>query len=215
MFFFIFFLSKWYENMYKKAIKQHGFIARPNKNNRKKQTQNMGQVYNVGNTYSPDNSMKMNKSKQNISINKSNKIQNGNTAAAIYFIFPMSMVLLILIFMPIVFLSDVSAVRNSGFAGPNITTSYIGVCGLFIGLSLLIPAFRKMYRAFPWLYSFTKIFYVNLIILCIGSRILNMGYQVNNDSRHTTFFILMIAQIVICRIAMCIYLKLKPIRNIE
>ena len=35
------------------AMKQHGFIARRNKNNTQKQTQNMGEVYNEGNTYFP------------------------------------------------------------------------------------------------------------------------------------------------------------------
>lgn len=139
----------------------------------------------------------------------------GSIAAAIYFVFPMSVVLLLLIFMPFVFLTDVSSVTNSGFAGPNNATALIGVCGLFIGLSLLIPPLRKMYRALPWLYSFTKIFYVNLIIINIGLTILNIGYQVKNNARHTTFFILMIVQIVICRIAMCIYFKLKPVRQME
>lgn len=139
----------------------------------------------------------------------------GSTVAAIYFLFPMSLVLLLLTFMPIGFLSDVSAVRNSGFAGQNISASFIGMCGFFIGLSLLIPTLRKMYRVIPWLYPFIKIFYVNLIILCIALSILNLGYEVRSNSRHTLFFILMIVQIIICRIGMCIYFKLKPVRHIE
>lgn len=139
----------------------------------------------------------------------------GNTAAAIYFVFPMCFVIFMLIFFPMGFLIDVSAVRDSGFAGPNKTASFISVFAFFIGISLLVPALRKMYRALPWLYSFIKIFYVNLVILCIGLIILNMGYEVNNASRHTIFFILMIAQIVICRLGMCIYFKKKPTKNIE
>ncbi len=139
----------------------------------------------------------------------------GSTGAAIYFVFPMCFIFLVLIFMPIGFLSDVNSVRSSGFAGPNMTASFMGTCGLFIGLSLLIPPLRKMYRVLPWLYSFVKIFYVNLIILTIGLAILNRGYQVKNNTHHITFFILMIVQIVICRIAMCIYFKLKPVRHIE
>lgn len=139
----------------------------------------------------------------------------GSTVAAIYFIFPMSLVLLVLIIMPIGFLLDVSALRNSGFAGPNIAASSIGVCGLSIGLSILIPPLRKMYQVLPWLYSFVKIFYVNLLILNIGFTILNIGYQAQSDARHTAFFILMIVQIVVCRIAMCIYFKLKPVSHIE
>lgn len=139
----------------------------------------------------------------------------GSTVAVIYFIFPMSFALLMLIVIPLGFLSDVSAIRGSGFAGQNITGAFIGLCGLIIGLSLLIPPLRKIYQVLPWLYSFTKIFYVNLIILCIGLAILNFGYQVQSDARHTIFFVLMLLQIVICRIVMCIYFKFRPAKYIE
>lgn len=146
-----------------------------------------------------------------------NKLKNllGSTAAAIYFIFPMSFVILLLLFMPLGFLTDVEAMRSSGFAGPNTAASMIGICGLIIGLSLLIPPLRKMYRALPWLYSFIKILYADLIILNIGLTILNYGYQINNEARHTLFFALMIVQIAVCRLAMCFYFKIKPVKSIE
>ncbi|WP_346936412.1 hypothetical protein [Clostridium sp.] len=145
------------------------------------------------------------------------KIKNllGYIIATIYFIFPMCLILLMLTFMPIFFLTDVSTVRSSGFAGQNTAGLFIGMCGLFTGVSLLVPPLRKMYRVLPWLYSFVKIFYVNLIILCIGLLILNFGYQTQNDARHTVFFILMILQVVICRLAMCIYFKTKPAKTIN
>jgi len=145
------------------------------------------------------------------------KIKNllGYIIATIYFIFPMCLILLMLILMPMFFLTDVSTVRSSGFAGQNTAGLFIGMCGLFIGVSLLIPPLRKMYRVLPWLYSFVKIFYTNLIILCIGLLILNFGYQTQNDTRHTVFFILMILQVVICRLAMCIYFKIKPAKIIN
>ncbi|WP_346920842.1 hypothetical protein [Clostridium sp. UBA7339] len=145
------------------------------------------------------------------------KLKNllGYIIATIYFIFPMCLVLLMLILMPLFFITDVSTVRSSGFAGQNTAGLFIGICGLFTGVSLLIPPLRKMYRVLPWLYSFVKIFYVNLIILGIGLIILNFGYQTQNNTRHTVFFILMILQVVICRLAMCIYFKIKPARIIN
>lgn len=139
----------------------------------------------------------------------------GNIAAVVYFIFPMSFVILLLLFMPFSFLMDVSAIRTSGFAGPNTATSLIGICGLIIGLSFLIPPLRKIYRALPWLYHFIKIFYVDLIILNIGLAILNHGYQVISEARHTFFFVLMIVQIALCRLAMCYYFKIRPVKRIE
>jgi hypothetical protein len=139
----------------------------------------------------------------------------GSAAAFIYFIFPMCFVLLFLIIYPLGFLMDVSSIRGSGFAGPNYAASFIGMCGLFIGLSMLVPPFRKMYGALPWLYSFIKIFFIDFIILNIGITILNYGFEVNNSTRHTTFYIMMIIQIIICRLVMCIYFKKKPIKYIE
>ena len=63
----------------------------------------------------------------------------GSTLATVYFIFPMSLVILLLLFMPLGFLTDVDSIRSSGFAGPNMATAFIGISGIVIGLSLLIP----------------------------------------------------------------------------
>lgn len=139
----------------------------------------------------------------------------GSTAAAIYFIFPMLLVILVLIFTPLMFSTDVSSITGSGFAGPNTSASIIGVCGLSIGLSLVIPPLRKMYLTLPWLYPFVKIFFIDMIILNIGITILNYGYQVNSEARHTLFYMLMIVQIVVCRIVMCIYFRIRPVDRIE
>lgn len=62
------------------AMKQHGFISRPNKNNRLKQTQNIREVHSEGNSSSQTDFREMNKPTQKISGNKSNTPQNGNTA---------------------------------------------------------------------------------------------------------------------------------------
>jgi hypothetical protein len=139
----------------------------------------------------------------------------GNAVAVVYFIFPMSFAILLLLYMPFGFLTDVSTIRTSGFAGPNTAASIIGTCGLIIGLSLLIPPLRKIYRALPWVYHFIKIFYADLIILNIGLAILNYGYQVISEARHTFFFALMIVQIALCRLAMCYYFKIRPVKRIE
>ena len=135
--------------------------------------------------------------------------------AVLYLIFPMSFVFLLLIFTPIMYLSDVSAVRNSGFAGPQTAMSMIGICGLFIGISMLVPALRRMYRALPWMYSFIVIFFVNLIILSVGLMILNKGYEVSNTTRHMIFTILMVIFIIGGRLCMSIYFWKKPVDSVE
>ena len=147
-------------------------------------------------------------------MNKLKKLL-GSMAIALYYFYFMLIVILLLIIYPIMFPSEVSSIINSGFAGPNNSIIFIGICGLFIGLSMIIPPLRKTYYVMPWLYSFVKIFYINLIVLCVGVSILNYGYQTVNETRHALFFALMIFQIIVSRIAMCFYFNIKPARFLE
>ncbi len=62
------------------TVKEHGFIAMPNKSNKKKKIQNMEHVNSEGNTYSKNNFREMNKTtKQNL-VNKLDESQSGNVA---------------------------------------------------------------------------------------------------------------------------------------
>ncbi|MFF2754044.1 hypothetical protein ACFVR1_09920 [Psychrobacillus sp. NPDC058041] len=135
--------------------------------------------------------------------------------ATLYFISPMSFILLILVFMPLLFVTEVGTVLASGFSGPKTSATFIGICGLFIGISMLIPALRRMYKALPWLYSLITIFFINLVIMNIGLSILNYGYEVTDTTRHMHFFQLMILFVILARLAMCVYLNKKPLTNIE
>jgi len=138
----------------------------------------------------------------------------GNTAAVIYFLSVMWWVLLMLLFVPIGLIFDINTIRNSGFSTTNVGLTFIGVFGLFIGLSLLVPAFRKMYYKLPWLFPFVKIMYSNVIIMSIATMLLNYGYEVQSPARHTIFFIIMICQIIVCRALMCIYFSKNKVQYI-
>jgi hypothetical protein len=138
----------------------------------------------------------------------------GNMAAVIYFLAVMWWILLMLVFVPFVLVSDINTIRSSGFSTSNMGTTYIGVFGLFIGLSLLVPVFRKMYYKLPWMFPFVKILYLNVIIMSIATMILNYGYEVQSQTRHTVFFVLIICQIIICRIIMCIYFSKRKVQYI-
>ncbi len=144
------------------------------------------------------------------------KLKNllGNTAAAIYFLAVMWWMLIMLIFAPIGLFSDINTILKSGFSTSNIGPAFIGVFGLFIGLSLLIPAFRKMYYKLPWIFPFVKILYPNVVIMSIATMLLNYGYEVQSPLRHNLFFIIMICQIIVCRALMCIYFSKKQVQYI-
>lgn len=137
----------------------------------------------------------------------------SNIVALLYFIFPMSLVMLILLLQPLMLPKEISTIIDSGFAGPNYARGLVGMFGLVIGLSMLIPPLRKIYQVLPWFYPFIKIFFINFIIVNIGLSILHYGYEVNNEARHTMFYALMTAQLVICRIAMCVYFKYRPVKT--
>lgn len=137
----------------------------------------------------------------------------GNTAAVIYFLAIMWWILLMLIFVPIGLISDINTIRSSGFSTSNTGAAFIGIFGLFIGLSLLIPAFRIMYYKLPWMFPFVKILYSNVIIMSVAAMLLNYGYEVQSPARHTLFFSVMIGQIIICRAFMCIYFSRKKVQS--
>lgn len=138
----------------------------------------------------------------------------GGTAAFLYFIFVMWWVILLLILSPMMLFTDIHTIRESGFSTSNVGVALIGMLGLFIGLSLLIPSIRKMYYKLPWLFPLVKILFVDVIIVGIAVSILNYGYEIRNTTRHNVFYILMIGQIIISRIAMCIYFNRRPVNHI-
>ncbi len=138
----------------------------------------------------------------------------GNIIAILYFFSIMPFVIFILAFAPIGLLMDIKTIRASGFSTTNIGITLIGILGMFIAPTLLIPALRGMYYKLPWLFPFVKIFFIDLIILSIALAVLNLGYEVQNSTRHSMFFALMIIQIILCRAAMSIYFSRKPVEYI-
>ena len=122
---------------------------------------------------------------------------------------------LVLFFIPLGMLTDIRTITESGFSGQNIGVAFLGILGLIFGISMLVPVFRIIYSKLPWLYMYIQIFMINILILTIGIYLLNIGFEVQNQARHTVFFWLMIAVIVICRLAMSFYYKLKPIKVME
>ena len=131
----------------------------------------------------------------------------------IYFATFMLLIIVMMVLYPIMAPNLIRMIRTSGFGGPN-DMYMLSVFGLIIGLSLLIPVLRQMYYWFPWLFPFVKIFFVNCAILIVGTTILNFGYQVQNPTRHTTFFILMICFMVIGRVLMCFYFHKKNVEYV-
>lgn len=136
-----------------------------------------------------------------------------NLTCIAYWVMFMSVVIALIVLYPFMAFSHIGMVRTSGFAGPN-EMYMLTIAGFLIGLSLLIPVLRRMYHWFPWLYAFIKILFVNTIIMVVATTILNFGYQVQDSTRHTIFFVLMLCFIILARAVMCVYFHRKQVEYI-
>jgi hypothetical protein len=136
----------------------------------------------------------------------------GNVAASIYCITVILPLSLILWFIPIGILMEINSIVKSGFSGQNAGFTFLGIFGLMFGISMLVPTFRRIYKKLPWLYVYIQVFMMDILILAVGSYILNIGFEVQNQARHTMFFWLMIATLIISRLIMCSYYKFRPIK---
>ena len=133
----------------------------------------------------------------------------SNIAAVLWFFGAVIWMLLMLFIALIMLPNDIASIINSGFGIESIGFTLLLIFSFIFGITMLVPAFRKCFRKLPWLYPYITILTANITILAIG---INYGYQVQSDTRHMLFLVLMIVQIIVCRLAMCIFCHKKPIR---
>ncbi|WP_312393335.1 hypothetical protein [Mixta calida] len=137
--------------------------------------------------------------------------------AALYVLFIMSWLSLVLIFFPLGFYIDITqtissgAVTNSSGFAFNMIQSVL----VFLIPTFFIPWLRNMYQYFPWLLPFVVICTLNLIIFGVGSEITNKGFEVSNSTRHTIFTVLVVAQIIASRLAMSAYFHFRPLKPLR
>ena len=136
----------------------------------------------------------------------------SNIVAVLWFISYVLPTILCLCFIPLGLFMDINTIRSSGFSATNIGFVMFGVFGMLISITMMVPWFRKCFKKLPWLYSYVIIFLADILIMAIGIAILNYGYEVQSEARHTLFYVLMLVQMIVCRLAMCTYLKFKPLK---
>ena len=136
----------------------------------------------------------------------------SNIAAAIWFFFPLMPMLLVLPIVLAQLFDRIIILIARGFSMQTESTVLLMIFGFVFGTTMLVPAFRKCFHLFPWLYPYITILTADFAIIAIGVDVLNYGYQVQSDTRHTFFFWLMIAQMAACRIGLCILCHKKPMR---
>lgn len=105
---------------------------------------------------------------------------------------------------------DILGPIQSGFSTTTIGFIVLFVAGFVFALTGWIPSFRKCYYKLPWLYPTSMILTMHLFILSVAETIINKGYTVMSTPRHVISIIIMIIQLVVCRVIMCWYLKKHP-----
>ena len=107
--------------------------------------------------------------------------------------------------------SDILVMLKSGFSTSIIGYIVLAILGLIFAITGWVPVFRKCYYKYPWLYPFIVVMMMHLAILSIAEIILATGFSVISTPRHIATIIIMVIQVIVCRLIMCLYLKKYPV----
>lgn len=100
---------------------------------------------------------------------------------------------------PLYFLAEVKEIFSTGILKENTCLLIVWDTGLIVGISMIIPVVRNIYNSFPWLFSFIKIAFFDVVIMGITIQILiSFGVSVLS-------IIGCIIEIFILRVAMSFY----------
>lgn len=110
----------------------------------------------------------------------------------------------------IIFFSNIVGTLKSGFSTPAVGFLFCFLAGLVFAVTGWVPAFRKCYYKLPWLYPLSMMLTMHLFILSIAEAVLAKGFSVISTPRHLAAICIMVVQLIVCRAAMCIYLKKNP-----
>lgn len=135
----------------------------------------------------------------------------SNLLAILWFFGVIIWVLLFIAFVDIMIIfADILGPIQSGFSTTTIGFAVLFVVGFVFALTGWIPPFRKCYYKLPWLYPACMILTMDLFILSVAETIINNGYEVMSTPRHIISIIIMLIQLIVCRIIMSWYLKKHP-----
>ena len=135
----------------------------------------------------------------------------SNLCAILWFYFVLLKILIsVTIGILMVFFFNIGGMLKSGFSTTTVGFVICGLAGLGLAITGWVPVFRKCYYKLPWLYPYCMIMLMNLFTLSIAETILAKGFSVISTPRHVATIIIMVIQIIVCRVVMCIYLKKYP-----
>jgi nitrate reductase NapE component len=108
--------------------------------------------------------------------------------------------------------TDINNIISNEASRENIGFVFIMLICLIFSLAMIVPSFRSIFKKLPWLYAYTLIALLDILLISIGILIINYGYEVKNEHRHFLFLTFMIFWMIIGRLSMCFYYKFKPMK---
>ena len=136
----------------------------------------------------------------------------SNVSAFVWFVAILIWGVLLLPICVIMMPTNIRTIWETGFATVTVGYAFLILFGLVFGFTMIVPVFRRCLKKLPWLYPYIVILMADALILTVAEEILNYGYQVKSDARHTIFSVIMVIQIIVCRVVMCLYFKKKPVK---
>ena len=107
----------------------------------------------------------------------------------------------------LIFLVNIVRMLKTGFPTSTVGFAFLFIACFVFAITGWVPAFRRCYYKLPWLYPLSMMLTMHLVILSIAETILAKGFEVISTPRHVVTIIIMIIQVIVCRVFMCIYLK--------
>ena len=135
----------------------------------------------------------------------------GILVAIVFGIYSILPALFILVFMPVIAITDGFKIISTGFS---VTGFYIGVLMaalLIIYISLKIRSIRRIYNAFPFLFETVKFLTSTNLFLATGAEVLNWCYTSIDQTRHIIGITVFVASMVLWRIFISVYYYKKPL----
>ncbi|WP_278382162.1 hypothetical protein [Clostridium tyrobutyricum] len=134
----------------------------------------------------------------------------GNLVACVYTIY-MFFVLLILIFMPIMTISDDIKIIETGYTVTGEYISIIVIALISIYFSLRFRNLRKMYKVFPFLFESIKFLTITNFFIALGTEVLNWSHITLSKEKHIFGISVFIVCLILWRILISIYYSKNPL----
>lgn len=134
----------------------------------------------------------------------------GNLIASLY-AFLLFIVLILLVFMPIMIISDGFKIIETGYTVKGEYIALMIAVLILLYFSLRFRNLRKIYNVFPFLFETIKFLTITSLFIAIGTEVLNWSYITLSQGRHVFGIVIFILSLVLWRVFVSVYYYKKPL----